>query len=157
MSFDDAEKVVFDCTVFAQALINPRGPAGACITHAQNGRITLFISGYVLREIRELPSKIRPKFGVTPEKTERFVQDLSKYAQVIDQVPAVYVNPFDSDDSHYVDLAVATGSTLIVSRDPHFLKLTDATLKESKDFTDRFPALRISTPDVLAERLRADQ
>jgi putative PIN family toxin of toxin-antitoxin system len=156
MSLGDPEKVVFDCTVFAQALISPNGPAAACLTHAQRGNLKLFVSHYVFQEIRELPSKIRPKYGVTDEKVERLIQDLSKYAQFVDDVPAVYNNPFDPDDSHYVDLAVETKSKLIVSRDPHLLKLADETLKEAKELKELFPELTVMTPDALAEHLRAD-
>jgi uncharacterized protein len=155
MSEGTPEKVVFDRTVFAQALISPRGPAGACFSFAQSGALTLFISEYVLQEIRELPSKIRPKFGITAAKTERFIDDLTKYARIIEQVPVAYSNPFDPDDSHYIDLAVATGSNLIVSRDPHFLKLMEAAHQEAIDFRIRFPLLEITTPDVLAKRIRA--
>jgi putative PIN family toxin of toxin-antitoxin system len=154
MSDGDSEKVVFDCTVFAQALISPKGPAAACLTHAQNGILTLFVSDYVLQEIRELPAKIRPKFGVTAENVERLIQDLAKYSQVVNDVPSVFIHPFDADDSHYVDLAIATNSKLIVSRDPHLLDLMDETREETRVFRERFSSLVVTTPDVLAAEIR---
>jgi predicted nucleic acid-binding protein len=52
------QKVVFDCPVFAQALINAKGPGAACVTHARDGHLTLFVSDYVLQEIRELPGSV---------------------------------------------------------------------------------------------------
>src|SRR5437870_8460082 len=115
------EKVVFDCPIYAQALINPRGPAGVCLAHAQRGHLILFISAYVVQEIRELPFKLKPKLGVTPDRVERLIQDLGKYARPMDNVPEIYIHPIDIDDSHYVNLALATGSHLIVSRDRHLL------------------------------------
>jgi putative PIN family toxin of toxin-antitoxin system len=149
-----AERVVFDCTVFAQALISPTGPAGACISHAQNRKLTLFVSAYVIQEIRELPSKIKRKLGVTDEKVERLIHDLAHYAKFIKDIPAVYDNPFDAEDSHYVDLAVASGSALVVSRDRHLLNLMDEARGEAKDFKTRFPGLIVITPDALTEQIR---
>jgi predicted nucleic acid-binding protein len=56
---------VFDCTVLVQALVNPEGPAGACLVAAQEGRVRLFVSDFVIREIHELPQKLRARLGVT--------------------------------------------------------------------------------------------
>jgi hypothetical protein len=53
---------VYDCVIFAQALINPHGPAAECVDQAR--RVRLYVSPYVLHEIREFPSKIPPKHGV---------------------------------------------------------------------------------------------
>src|SRR5882724_219173 len=133
MSVDTPENVVFDCTIFAQALISARGPAAACLSFAQERKLILFVSDYVLQEILELPSKIRPQFGVTTDKVRRLVNDLAKYATSAKLVPHVYNNPFDSDDSHYIDLAAATKSKLIVSRDRHLLNLMDAKRTEAKE------------------------
>lgn len=118
-------KVVFDCPVYAQALINARGPASSCLNFAQTGKLILFVSDYVLGEIRELPDKIRPKFGMIAERAEGLILDLAKYARFVKDVPPVHIHPVDPDDSHYINLAAATGSDLIVSRDAHLLNLMD--------------------------------
>lgn len=154
MTESEPDKVVFDCTVFAQALVSSSGPAAACLTHAQRGRLKLFVSDYVLQEIRELPSKIRPRFAVTPEKVERLIQDLAKYAEAVSDVSPLYTHPIDPDDSHYVNLAVAAGAMLIVSRDRHLLNLSDPTREEAKEFLRQFPSLTVTTPDALSEKLR---
>jgi putative PIN family toxin of toxin-antitoxin system len=153
VDIDKLEKVVFDCNIFASALINIRGPAGQCLEIVQKGYLTLFVSDYLLQEIRELPSKIPLKYGVTAERVEQFIEDLSKYARAITNVPSVYVHPLDPDDSHYVDLAVATSAKLIVSRDKHLRKLMDERTKDGKEFHEKFPSLNIILPDVLLERL----
>ena len=92
--------------------------------------------------------------GVTGEKVERLIQDLAHYAKLIKDVPAVYDNPFDVDDSHYVNLAIATGSTVIATRDRHLLNLMDEARSEAKDFKARFPALTGTTPDSLTDKIR---
>ena len=50
---------------------------------------------------------------------------LALFGAYVGDIPSVYIHPHDPDDSHYVDLAIATNSTLIVSRDRHLLNLMD--------------------------------
>jgi putative PIN family toxin of toxin-antitoxin system len=157
MTLSNPEKVVFDCPVFAQALINPRGPAAACLTHVQRGRLVLFVSDYVLQEIRELPYKLRAQLGVTSDRVERLIEDLAKYAHHVGDVPPLYTHPIDPDDSHYVNLAVATKSKLIVTRDRHLLNLMDEARREAREFMERCPGLVVITPDVLVYQLRNDE
>ena len=154
MTTSTRQKIVFDCNTFAQALISPNGPAGACITLVQQGKFSLFLSNYVLQEIRELPAKIKPKYGVDDAKVEALIHDLQKYAHFVTNVPSVDIHPIDPDDSHYIDLAVATESELIASRDRHLLALMDETQKLGKEFKERFPTLAIITPEALIERTR---
>jgi putative PIN family toxin of toxin-antitoxin system len=116
--------------------------------------LLLFVSEYIVQEIRELPQKLKPRLGVTAERVERLIQDLAKYSQRVERIPIVYIHPVDPDDSHYVNLAVETQSALIVTRDRHLLNLTDLKIKASADFKARFPTLTVTTPDFLAEQLR---
>jgi predicted nucleic acid-binding protein len=44
-------------TFFAQALINPAGAAAKCIEAVHHGELLLFVSKYVLLEIRNLALK----------------------------------------------------------------------------------------------------
>ena len=154
---ESSKKTVFDCPVYAQALINPNGPAGACLSFAQAGRISLFVSDYVLQEIRELPSKIRPKFGVTADAVERLIADLAKYATHVHDVPPVYAHPIDPDDSPYVNLALAVDAALIVSRDKHLRELMNPEAPAGIDFMTRYPSIEIRTPDELANELRSQR
>lgn len=140
-------RVVFDCNVFAQALLNPQGPAGRCLELARTGQVKLFVSEFVLEEIGELHLKIPSRAGITAVDTEDLGQVVRSFATVLDPVPAVYRHPIDPDDSAYVDLAIAANAELIVSRDKHLLGLRDPTKSWSKEFRDRFPSLRVVTPD----------
>jgi uncharacterized protein len=157
MSGEAGEKVVFDCVVFAQALINPKGPAAACLALAQQGKVVVFVSDYVLQEIRELPQKINPRFGVTPERVDGLIQELAKFARMVGQAAEVYVHPIDPDDSHYVNLALAAGAKLIASRDRHLLDLMDPAKPHAREFQSRFPSLLITTPESLIARFRASE
>ena len=151
------DKVVLDCVVYAQALINPRGPAGRCIELARQGRFWLIASTYVHGEIRELPSKIRASLGVSAERIERLIAEVASCSVVVENVPAVYAHPVDPDDSHYIDLAIVTDAQLIVSRDRHLLELIDQATVAGREFQSRFPAMRIITPDALLKEVEASR
>ncbi len=141
---------VFDCTVFAQALINPEGPAGLCLSAAQAGRVRLFVSDFVIREIHELPQKLPARLRVTPERVLAFILDLAKYTEPIDTVPERFTYQRDSDDAHYVNLADASNASFLVSRDKDLLDLAF-----DDDFKSCFPKLCILNPPRFVREVEA--
>jgi putative PIN family toxin of toxin-antitoxin system len=118
-------RVVFDCNVFAQALLNLRGPAGRCVELAQPGHVELFASEFVLEEVSELHLKLPARAGITADDTEELAESVRSFAKIVNAVPAAYLHPVDSDDSEYVNLAIAANADVIVSRDKHLLGLND--------------------------------
>jgi putative PIN family toxin of toxin-antitoxin system len=152
------DRVVFDCNVFAQAILSPRGPAGQCMSLAQTGQIELFVSEFVLGEISELHLKLPVRTGVTADDTEDLAQLVRTFAKVLDPVPSIFVHPIDPDDSAYVNLAIAANAELIVSRDKHLLGLNDPSKPWTNEFCSRFPALRVLAPDqFLAEHKKKQE
>jgi putative PIN family toxin of toxin-antitoxin system len=143
---ETAPRVVFDCNVYVQALINVNGPASRCVALAREGKVFLFVSPFVLAEIRELHGKLPAKYGVTAEQTDELAQYVAGFATIIFEILEVYHHPFDPNDSHYVNLAVKTDSTAIVSRDRHLLNLVDDSRPEGQAFLSLFPSLRIMDP-----------
>lgn len=140
-------RVVYDCNIFVQALINRSGPAGACVSRALARDVSLFLSEPVLAEIRDAPNKPTPaRLGVTIEQVEALIDNLLKVAALVTNVPERFTYPRDPDDAHYVNLALVTHSRLIVSRDKDLLSLMDLAQPEGKDFRARFPDLRILNP-----------
>ena len=139
-------KVVYDCNIFVQALINVAGPAARCVQKAIDGEVLLFVSPFVLAEIREIHLKTPSKYRVTPEQTDELALAIVRYATVFTDVPEVYVHPQDPDDSAYVNLALMAGARLIVSRDRHLLMLSDLSRTEGQEFRTRFPHLEILDP-----------
>jgi predicted nucleic acid-binding protein len=85
---NEPQRVVFDCVVFAQTLISETGPSGACVELARWKQISLVWSAYVIQEVRELPLKLKPKYGVTPERVEAFIHDVAGFATFVDDVPS---------------------------------------------------------------------
>ena len=151
---DAMSRIVFDCNVFAQALITPDGRSGLCIQLVLEGRLRLFWSDYVLGEIRRIAEKPTPrKLGITREMTEKLIALLFPVAHWIDAPPSVYQHPFDPKDSHYVDLAVSTTSSVIVSSDRHLLNLMKIERAEGAAFLKLFPNIKVYQPWELVDML----
>ena len=145
--------VVYDCNIFVQALINLNGPAGRCVQKAQDGEVRLFVSPFVLAEIREIHLKTPPKYGVTAEQTDELARAAAMFSTIVTDVPELYRHPYDPDDSAYVNLALVADARLIVSRDRHLLMLSDLTRTEGREFQAQFPNLRILDPVALLREL----
>ena len=140
--------VVFDCSVFARALINPYGPAGACVTAAQRGQVRLVVCEDILAEVLELPLKLPPRRGVTAEHVHRLIADLTTYAEPVLTVPRVVDLPADPDDAVYLNLAIAVGARWLLTNDQHLLAVM-ATGHESRGQVEAAcPGLEIVTPEV---------
>jgi len=87
---------------------------------------------------------------------EQLISRLTPVAHLIETVPSVYRHPVDPKDSHYVDLAVAVGASLIVSRDEHLLHLMDPSKSTARDFRVHFPHLEVLSPEQLLQRIQPD-
>jgi|SRR5580658_309691 putative PIN family toxin of toxin-antitoxin system len=149
----DAPRVVFDCNIFVQTLINLKGPAARCVRKARDAEVLLFVSPYVLAEVREIHLKTPAKYGITAEQTDDLARAIASFATIVSDVLEVYRHPYDPDDSHYINLACKVDARLIVSRDRHLLMLADQSRKEGREFQARFPALRILDPVELLREL----
>jgi len=146
-------RVVYDCNIFVQSLINFNGPAGRCFQKAKDGRVLLIASPYVLGEVREIYQKTPAKYGITGEQADELARAIASFATIVADVPDLFHHPYDADDSHYVNLALKADARIIVSRDRHLLMLADGTRAEGKDFQSRFPTLRILDPVQLLREL----
>jgi putative PIN family toxin of toxin-antitoxin system len=148
--------VVFDSNIFLQAMISPAGPAGQARQCVERGEVVLFVSDPVLQEARDVGNRdfVRNKYGVTPAQVDAFLNDIQSKAVHVAQVPHIYDNPFDPDDSHYVDLAVATGAMRIVTRDKDLLRLMEEARPEGRAFRKRFPDLEVVDPAMFLKELR---
>lgn len=148
-------RAVFDCVIFTQALINPKGPAGECVKAAESGDCILHLSPFVLQEIRELPGKLPVRHGVTPERVETLIQQVREYAVVVTDVAERFEHPTDPSDAAYINLALATNAELVVSRDRHLLALMDPAAPEGRSFRQQIPELRVVRPVEFLRELEA--
>jgi len=151
----DRPRVVYDCNVFIQALINIRGPAGRCFEKARAGEVLLFVSEFILDEIRESYLKVPTKYGVTREQSDALALAVTTIAAFVSEVPAVFTYDRDPDDAHYVNVALTSSARLVVSRDRDLLDLMDPARAEGRAFLSQFPELRIVEPVAFLRELDA--
>ena len=120
-----ARHAVFDCNVFLQAMISLRGPAHECWRRVVAGDVQLYVSHTILTELRSLPKhpKLRRFRQLSHDRIETFIAELLDVAVLADLPSEVFLYPRDPDDAHYVNLAIATGSMLVVSNDQDLLDL----------------------------------
>jgi putative PIN family toxin of toxin-antitoxin system len=148
-------RIVFDCNVFFQAFLGPQGPARRLLRGVEEGSLILFVTQYVLEELKRTleDERIVAKYDFAPSSVDQFFALITKHAKFVDHVPHVFDFPRDPKDAHYVDPALAVNAKLIVSRDKDLLSLRDAGTVEGRDFLSRFPTLLILTPPEVLKLL----
>jgi putative PIN family toxin of toxin-antitoxin system len=90
-------RVVFDCNVLLQALISQRGPAGGAVQAVLEGRTLLFLSDYLLAELRDVAARphLVEKFALSEQKVAKFVETIEGCAQKLFDIPHVFDCPRD--------------------------------------------------------------
>jgi putative PIN family toxin of toxin-antitoxin system len=150
-----SRKAVFDAMVFLQAVANPSGPSGACFAHVRSGTLALVTSPQTVAELRGLLArpKIRKKFPhLTDEAAERLVSEIERISTSIGNVPLAFEYPRDPKDEPYINLAIATNADYLTSRDKDLLDLM-----KDRDFTTRFPGIRVLDPTSLLREIEVEQ
>jgi putative PIN family toxin of toxin-antitoxin system len=117
--------------------------------------LTVFVSPAILAEIEDVAQRphLVERFKLTDRKLEQFLVMIRSFVQMIDDVPHVFTYDRDPKDEHYIDLAIATNSELVVSRDRDLLALADPQDPAGRDFMARYPAIHILTPVEMVARL----
>jgi putative PIN family toxin of toxin-antitoxin system len=97
------QHAVFDCNVFLQAMLSSRGAAHACWQKVEAGEVKLYVTAYVLAEIRALLDHpdLRRFRQLTVEKVERFIEEIIDVANIVDSPVAEFRYDRDPDDAHY--------------------------------------------------------
>lgn len=153
----DKPRVVFDCNVYLQALINPDGPAGRCMTLALARRVQLWASRVAFDELRRVaayPAIVRAFPHVTTERVEGMIADVEKVATVARVVPTHFTYPRDPDDAHYVDLAYLARAGWLLTRDKDLHDLMTGHAVEAKQFRQLTNnRVRIVTPVVFLSEM----
>jgi putative PIN family toxin of toxin-antitoxin system len=139
---------VFDCNVFLQAMLSRRGAAYACWQHAVEGTATIHVTARIIAEIRKLPEhKSLKRFGrLTQDRVDRFIEEVLTVAQFVEDPPEVFRYARDPDDAHYVNVAVATGSFLIVSNDKDLLDLNAEDNPDGREIRTKYTTFAAMTP-----------
>ena len=138
-------RAVFDCNVYLQAMLSSRGAANGCWQKAVRGEVTVYVTSFVLTEIRRLPQhRSLGRFSqFTQERVERFIEELLDVAVVAADPTPVFSYARDPDDAHYINLAIATGAMLVVSNDRDLLDLMSTANMDGETLRKLCPSLRI--------------
>ena len=136
-------------------MLSGRGPAPGCFDLCYKGDLRLVLSPIVLAEVRSLPyhPDLKRVPSLTVARVDAFLANALTHAMFLQDIPAVFVHPRDPDDEHYVNLALAAGASLIVSRDNDLLDLMNPQKPEGRDFLARFSQLLILAPNDLLSLL----
>jgi putative PIN family toxin of toxin-antitoxin system len=143
--------------IFLQAALSSTGPAAACLDRAEAGDAELLISAGVLAELRDVLSRprTRRKFRkLTDELAADFIARVERVAVVIDPVPEAFTVTRDPKDSKYLNLAIAGGAELVVSRDNDLLDLMTSADTEATAFRTAYPNIRIVDPVAFLQTLQ---
>ena len=106
-------------------------------------------SDAILDEFRKIVQypRIRRRFlKLTSRQVERFIKWIRTFAAVTNDVPAAFDFQRDPKDTHYLNLAIATQSSLIVTRDHDLLELMTGTDTEAVTFRTNWPGIAILDP-----------
>ncbi len=91
--------------------------------------------------------KVRKQFPrLTDDVSDQFLQNLRTVVQIVDPVPAVYHYQRDPDDSHILNLAIASGAKYVVTRDADLLDLMNEGNSDMVVVQALHPALNILDP-----------
>jgi uncharacterized protein len=149
--------VVFDCNIFLQAVVNPKGAAGVCKAMVDSGEVNLFISIEVLTEMIEVLSRPRVRQltpALSPEMIEAFLADITTKAILLHNVPEEFRFERDPKDEAYINLAIVAGAKYLVSRDHDLLDLMKMEREEGRAFRRRYPMLTILDPIAFLKEMK---
>ncbi|MBI2203454.1 MAG: putative toxin-antitoxin system toxin component, PIN family [Candidatus Rokubacteria bacterium] len=114
-------RVVFDTNVYVSAFAIPGSLSDEAYGHARAGDVELFTSVAILTE---LASTLRDKFHWEERPITAALTSISKSATVVKTTPHVTAVRHASDN-RILECAQLVEADLIVTGDPHLLKLRD--------------------------------
>ena len=116
-----AEQVVFDTNLWISGLLW-RGKPYQCLLLARSGLVQPV---YCLPMLSELTQKLREPFGFTENHIRAVVYDYRRISQRVEIVGDLCIVSDDPDDDKFVECAVVSGASAIVSGDRHLLNLEE--------------------------------
>lgn len=112
-------RVVFDTNVYISAFVIPGSLSDDAYRRARLGDVDLFTSVAILTE---LASKLREKFDWNEDRIRAALKSISRTAQVVKTSRHLTVVR-DPTDNRILECAEKVAADLIVTGDPHLLRL----------------------------------
>lgn len=142
-------RVVFDCNIFLQSLLNPNGAAAKCLDIIRTGKAKLFISKATLQEFRDVilrPNILARLPDIDKFQIESFINHIVNISTFVNPVTHKFDFERDPKDEIIIDLAIEAEADYIISRDKDLLDLMTGFSSDCKDFRRRFRGLRVIGP-----------
>ncbi|MBI2653033.1 putative toxin-antitoxin system toxin component, PIN family [Candidatus Woesearchaeota archaeon] len=111
--------VVFDTNIFISAVFW-EGKPYSVVKKAINQEIVVFISNYIIDEIRKVLTR---DFNLEKQEIDDIVNAVLYFTHLIEPKESVKVINDDPKDDKILDCAVACNADFIVSQDNHLLNL----------------------------------
>jgi len=112
-------RVVFDTNVYISAFVIPASLSDDAYRRARLGDVDLFTSVAILTE---LASKLRDKFDWDEDRIRAALKSISRTAHVVKTTPHLSIVS-DAPDNRILECTEKVDADLIVTGDPHLLKL----------------------------------
>lgn len=112
-------RVVFDTNVYVSAFVIPGSLSDEAYYRGRVGDVDLFTSVAILTK---LASKLREKFDWNEERIKSALKSISRTAQVVRTTPHLAIVR-DPTDNRILECAEKVNADLVVTGDPHLLKL----------------------------------
>lgn len=150
--------VVFDCNIYLQAAASPDGPAFACMEMAERSRFILVISDDILVEVRSILTHqaVQKKFtGLNDNVAKKFLMRVSEIAQYVSPIPAVITFSRDPKDEPYLNLALASGASYLVTRDRDILNIAEDQAEGGLQLRQTLRGIRMLDPASFLREMRS--
>ena len=148
--------MILDTGVFLQTIGRVTGPAAAVLRLFEAGAFVLITSSEILNEVREVLTRplIRRKFpAITDERLDSLFARLKMKADVVEDVPHRFRFPRDAKDEPFLNLAIHSDATHMVSWDRDLLNIMGSTDESAQIFRQLGPRLSLLTPVALLREL----
>jgi uncharacterized protein len=142
-------RVVFDCNIFLQSLLNPNSVAAKCFQLVRQKKVSLFVSKDTMDEVRDVllrPNILARLPDATEEQIETFIAEVLQISILVKQIAQNFYYQRDPKDEIIVNLALACEADFIVSRDKDLLDLMTDVSVEAKEFRQKSRPLKIVEP-----------
>ncbi|MFZ0545504.1 MAG: putative toxin-antitoxin system toxin component, PIN family [Candidatus Promineifilaceae bacterium] len=120
-------KVVLDANIFISALISSQGNPAKVLEKWQNKEIEVVVSPAIVAEIERVTGyeRLQKKYRRIREESGGLIDDLKGFATMVEPQKKLSVVQGDESDNRYIECAVESGASFIVTGDPHLLDVNE--------------------------------
>ncbi|MBI2588463.1 putative toxin-antitoxin system toxin component, PIN family [Candidatus Berkelbacteria bacterium] len=117
-------RVVLDTNIYLSGLAFPSRLPSLVLSIARKGQITTYCSPFILKEIRK---NLIVKFGYSKEITQKFIEEILKFVNIVKPLKKVKIIKDKDDDNRILECALEINADFLITGDrKHILPLKKA-------------------------------